>query len=629
MENQGKRLLIAVVLALGIVVVWNLLFPSDSPQKKATPDLTGEKPRVDSPVGIPTGASEVVAAYPAQEDITTFEYPNLRVELSSRDAKVVSWVLLDKKYERDWRKGEMIGSREHGALSVNFYKSPIVIPSGARWQKKADAEELPNEATYTYEDDHLKVVKIFHIHPDDYLIDMGVTVELKKDPAKPNEVRKVTQQLAISIVGRQDPKAPTEAARTVRVSRATCHLNGGISQLDARRLEKNGPDEKAGKVRWIGFNHPYLFFAVAAKGIDNQTLGCNRYPVTGVEGGMQVDLVYPTVELNSDAPPTTAQVAAFIGPKHLDALETADDIEGFNTGFSSSIDMGWFAIIARPLLSLLTLFYGWVGNWGVSIILLTICVKLATLYWTTKSMRSMKAMASLKPKIDELQKKYGDDRAKIQQEMMALYKAHGVNPLSGCLPMVLQMPIWFALYKMLSSAGELYLAPFIHGWISDLTNTDPYYILPVVLMGFMFLQSKLSPATVDNFQQKMMIYGIPLIFGVMSFFFPSGLSLYILTNTILSLLHTLYMRKFDKGGKVAVAAQQALDEEKRKLEKSHSKKPVVDVVAKEVEESSDEPEPRDDGDDEGDEPAEPAKPASASQPQRKSNAPRRKRKRKH
>ena len=183
------------------------------------------------------------------------------------------------------------------------------------------------------------------------------------------------------------------------------------------------------------------------------------------------------------------------------------------------------------------------GNWGIAIILLTVMVKLATLYWTNKSMKSMKAMAALKPEMEALQKKFGDDRQKMQQAQMELFKRHGVNPLAGCLPMLLQMPIWMGLYRMLSHAGELHQAVFIPGWLDDLTLQDPYYILPVSLMGLMFLQSKLQPTTGDNAQQKMLTYGLPLMFGVMGLWFPAGLTVYITTNTVLGLLHTLYMKR--------------------------------------------------------------------------------------
>jgi membrane protein insertase Oxa1/YidC/SpoIIIJ len=138
---------------------------------------------------------------------------------------------------------------------------------------------------------------------------------------------------------------------------------------------------------------------------------------------------------------------------------------------------------------------------------------------------------------------------------MNLFKAHGVNPLAGCLPLLLQMPIWFALYRALSVAAELYQAPFL--WITDLTAPDPYFILPIFMTATMLLQSRRTPTTATGMQQKMLTYGMPLMFGVMGFFFPAGLSLYISTNTVLTLLHHLYMRRGDAGGDAAKAEPKA------------------------------------------------------------------------
>jgi YidC/Oxa1 family membrane protein insertase len=156
--------------------------------------------------------------------------------------------------------------------------------------------------------------------------------------------------------------------------------------------------------------------------------------------------------------------------------------------------------------------------------------------------------------MEALQKKFGDDRQKMQQAQMELFKRHGVNPLAGCLPMLLQMPIWMGLYRMLSNAGELHQAVFIPGWLDDLTMRDPFYILPVSLMGLMFMQSKLQPATTDNAQQKMLTYGLPLMFGVMGLWFPAGLTVYITTNTLLGIAHTLYMKRTSPAAPKAAAA---------------------------------------------------------------------------
>ena len=277
-----------------------------------------------------------------------------------------------------------------------------------------------------------------------------------------------------------------------------------------------------------------------------------------------------------------------------------------STGFKDSISFGWFGVISRPLLWLLRNIFTYVQNWGIAIILLTMLVKLATLYWTTKSMRSMRAMSALKPEMDALQKKYPDDRQKQQQAQMELFKRNGVNPLSGCLPMLLQMPIWMGLYRMLSNVGELHQAVFIPGWLDDLTMRDPYYILPVALTGLMFLQSRIQPATGDSMQQKMIMYGMPLMFGVMGLWFPSGLTVYITTNTVLGILHSLYMKR--SSAPLPPRVKQT-DEAKAEpgvgavasaKKKAAAAKPIIDVESEEVEASEDESES--DAADDGDEP---------------------------
>jgi YidC/Oxa1 family membrane protein insertase len=255
------------------------------------------------------------------------------------------------------------------------------------------------------------------------------------------------------------------------------------------------------------------------------------------------------------------------------ALEAADEVAGYPTYFKETIDLGWFAFIGRPLLWLLLKFHALTLNWGLAIVLLTMLVKGLTIPFTTKSMRSMKAMAVLAPEMKALQEKYKDDRQRLQMETMALYKQHGANPFTSCLPLLLQTPIWLALYRMLSSTGELYQQPFIPGWIDDLTAADPYYVLPIILVVTMFVQARLQPMgpvtdSSQKMQQNLMKYGLPLMFGVMSFFFPAGLTLYIFTNTVLSALHSIYMNKFDKkslalSAKIEAAKKKA-DEEKNK-----------------------------------------------------------------
>jgi YidC/Oxa1 family membrane protein insertase len=189
------------------------------------------------------------------------------------------------------------------------------------------------------------------------------------------------------------------------------------------------------------------------------------------------------------------------------------------------------------MLWLLRLFYNLTGIWGVAIILLTVVVKVVTLPLTFKQMRSMKKMREVQPELEALKKKYADDRVRQAQEMQALFQRAGVNPLAGCLPMLIQLPIWIALYAMLNTAVELYREPFL--WLPDLTQQDPYYIVPLAMGALMYFQMKIQPSGVDNEQAKMMAWMMPIIFTVMMLFLPSGLCVYIFANVLLSLVQTV------------------------------------------------------------------------------------------
>jgi len=399
-----------------------------------------------------------------------------------------------------------------------------------------------------------------------------------------------------------------ESASPSRPGRKWRREQRRITQERRVRFEPSR-EHPQGPLRWTGFDHPYLLAGYApheTEGVTKQTWaadGSKGRP----RGFMQTDILYPAVTLRAGDAGLTRTVVGYLGPKNYDDLQGADLAAGFSTGLDKVVDLGWFAFIGRPLLWLLQRFQELVGNWGIAIILLTIVVKLVTLYWTTKSMRSMKQMAALAPQLKALQAKYGDDKQRQQAETMALYKQHGVNPVAGCLPMLLQMPVWIALYRMLASAGELYLQPFIPGWINDLTATDPYYVLPATLFISMFLQARLQPATGDSAQQKFLQYGMPIMFGVFSLFFPSGLTLYMFTNNVLSALHSIYMNKFDKQS-LAIAAQLKKNQETAAGAMGGGKpgtaakpgvnaKPVLDAKATETvddgEEDGDEPDDRD------------------------------------
>ncbi len=232
----------------------------------------------------------------------------------------------------------------------------------------------------------------------------------------------------------------------------------------------------------------------------------------------------------------TFQFTAFVGPKDLDALKAA------GPGFDDTIDFWVLGILAKPMLWILRLSYSIVPSWGLAIIFLTLLVKALTLYWTQKSMVQMRRMADLKPKIDALKEKFKDDKAGLNTATMDLYKREKVNPMGGCLPMLLQMPVWIALYRTIYGAVDLYQAPLFL-WIRDLSAHDPYFVLPLLLGGLTFLQQKMTPTAGDPAQAKVMLWMMPIMFTTFMLFLPSGLVFYILVNTVLSLAHQLWMNR--------------------------------------------------------------------------------------
>ena len=231
----------------------------------------------------------------------------------------------------------------------------------------------------------------------------------------------------------------------------------------------------------------------------------------------------------------------FLGPKDLDYLRAAAP----DAGLGDSVDFWIVGFLAEPMVFFLKVFHGVIPHWGVAIVLLTILVKLLLLPLTHKSFKSMQAMTKLKPEMEELRKQYGNDKQKLNQEMMALYKRHKVNPLGGCLPLLLQMPLYIALYRSIYASVELYQAP-LFGWIHDLSAPDPYYVMPLLLGASMFLQQKISPTSVDSRQQRMMMYFMPIMFTVFMLFLPSGLVLYIFVNTLLTMVQQFLIKKKDE-----------------------------------------------------------------------------------
>tara|TARA_R110002073_G_scaffold74100_5_gene181167 strand:- start:2180 stop:4030 length:1851 start_codon:yes stop_codon:yes gene_type:complete len=592
MEDQGKRLMLAVGIAFGIMLIWTTVFPPEKPKKKSEKEVAaetetapsaisarnrGDAPSTNAP-SADVAPGEVAPAAPAQvpaevaprgpEQFFDFHTDEVHARFSSYGGALSKYELKQKRLRNLKTKQPenmvRVQDEAYRNLRVWFEDSTFNVPRTAEWTGEKLSE---TELRFTWQSSDIRVVKNITIHPN-YLIVMDVSLELLGTTA-------AKQSLAVSLYGQQDPKAGEAGMfdRVERLWKTACFENDEIKKKGTKSLAKKGEKKRSGEIYWGGFDHAYFLAAVSFQETSDRQIDCNAYPLEDVVGGMGVDMVQDAVELKTGET-LKSRVAVYMGPKYRGALADASAKSDVNTKFEESVDLGFLGIIAGPLLSLLNFFQGFVINWGIAIFLLTLVVKGLTLPWTHKSMKSMKAMSRLKPELEKIKEKYKDDRARQNTETMNLFKAHKVNPMSGCLPMLLQMPIWFALYRSLTVAGELYQAPFIPGWIDDLTLPDPYYVMPVLLTGMMFLQTRLTPSTGSGAQQKMLMYGMPIMFGVFSFFFPAGLTLYIFTNTCFTALHHLYMHKQEPGlVKAHEAAVAAMDAESEAQDKADSGEP--------------------------------------------------------
>jgi YidC/Oxa1 family membrane protein insertase len=582
MQDQGRRLFLVAALCIGLFWVWQLMFPKKDDTAPKPGQGSGSAVAAATVGGVPATPDVIAYAPSSKADLGAaqkieLKFPDVVATFSSRGGELVGWQLTNPRYREDATKGELIPQMpSSGELGIAFARgSTYKLPAQTEWHGEKTS---PTQVVYTLDTGDVTLTKTFDIVPDAYFVRCTISIKPKGD---------AHQRLVVSMYGYQDRKTDvTGSARIApRVWQSSTDRDGSVVSTPVTDLldRKEGGPRYETNFRWTGFEHPYILMGFAPHLTTAGVVEKHTY-AEGGEGLMRTDIVFP-----DGTGPASYQVVGYLGPKSWEHLNRADAAAGFATHFRDVIDFGWFGFIGKPLLWLLVLFQGFIGNWGLAIVLLTVIVKLVTLPFVTKSMRSMKTMSLLAPQLKELNKKYGTDKQRIQVETMALYKQYGVNPLTGCLPMFLQMPIWIALYRMLSNAGELYRQPFIPGWINDLTAADPHYILPIVLCVAMFAQALLTPSAGDpsqKTQQQMMKYGMPLGFGVMSFWFPSGLTLYMLTNSLLTAVQSLYLNKYDAKTKAIEAQFKAKQDELavKDVIKSAKAAPVASVATAEDDE---------------------------------------------
>ena len=289
------------------------------------------------------------------------------------------------------------------------------------------------------------------------------------------------------------------------------------------------PEQQTVQGGWFAaIQHHFLAAAVPPRDVTY------RYDAKTNGPAFVLSALGPVVDVNS-AMPLDTTFTLFVGPKLQEQLQSVGG------ALERTVDYGYTTALAQPLFTVLNWVHGWVGNWGFAIIIVTIMIKLLFYKLTAMSGRSMAKMRKIAPRMKALQERYKDDRQGLSQAMMELYKREKVNPAAGCLPILIQMPFFFAFYWMLVESVELRQAPFML-WIQDLSARDPYFVLPALMAVAMFFQTRLSPAPPDPVQARMMQI-MPLVFAAFLVVFPAGLVLYQLTNTALSILQQWRINK--------------------------------------------------------------------------------------
>jgi len=369
----------------------------------------------------------------------------------------------------------------------------------------------------------LKVTKVITFHKGRYLID--VAYELENAGLQP-----ITTSSYFQLI--RDSVAPKGSLRFLPT------YTGVAAYTDKEKLKKESfSDIDKGKIDypkqvdngWIGILQHYFVAAWLPKENIQRENFTHK-----LDGGLySVGVVLPSLTIE---PGQKASVSS-----QLYAGPTEANLDKIAPGLGLTVDYGWLTIIAVPLFWVMSQFHDWTHNWGVSIILLTFLIKLVFFPLSAASYRSMAKMRLVAPKLEKIKKQHADDREQLNRAMMELYKTEKINPLGGCLPVVIQIPVFIALYWSILASVEMRNAPFF-GWVTDLSSPDPFYILPLIMGASMIIQMRLNPKPPDPMQAKVMQI-MPILFSVMFFFFPAGLVLYSIVNNVLSITQQWFITR--------------------------------------------------------------------------------------
>jgi YidC/Oxa1 family membrane protein insertase len=531
MEN--KRVILAVVLSLAVLVGWNFLFPAKPPVPRTEPSQPAATQAAPESAKPAPQAEAMPAFAPTPGKKVTVDTPLYTAVFTSSGGVLERFSL--KRFHQTIEPGSALVDLVGESAGL---KAPLglLVNGNPTWQNVDWAvtggdltldDAGSGSLAFTGRVGDLVLKRTLTFSGGSYLIDEKLS--LSNTAAQAAKTRLAFTLAVNRLSAEGDSYNPTQAA---------FYDTSGLEQFSSeKKLAEGVLDEKV--VRWGAIMSNYFLVSVIPE-------------TDGLRGKAKIENGIFRVAVEKDGLDIPAggrldlDASYFLGPKSPKYLSMAPQ------NLSAAIDYGWFDFVAKPLLKLLHFFYDYVGNYGVAIILLTILIKI--IFWplSHKSYKSMEQMKKLQPLLTQLREKYKDDRQKMNEEMMQLYKTYKVNPAGGCLPMIVQIPVFFGLYQALLHSIELRHAAFITHlpftnliWLADLSAKDPFYITPLIMGATMFLQQKMTPAPGDPTQAKVMLL-MPVVFTFMFLNFPSGLVVYWLVNNVISIAQQWWMLRNKK-----------------------------------------------------------------------------------
>lgn len=547
---EQTRMLLAIVLSFVVLIAWQMIFVDE----KAIQEKEAPPPEKSIVQEAPFEKEKAVADFKADPLPSTPEKvgrmareitveTNLFIaQLSEKGAVLKSLRLKGYRetIEPDSPMKEVLDSGNPlGTLLCSFKKNSLPGISTALYQAEDVADELVADidkvvVPFRWVDGSGVILeKRFVFSPDSYQIDLEINVMNGSNIP-------IQDQLTVSLID-----AIPDNPRRIGHTGPSAMIGQQVTQIDLDDIAEKST--YPGNITWTAFQNRYFMSGLMPKAETEASL----HYVIGSNGHLESQLILAETIIR----PETKQSFSFqgyFGPKNIRILKTV------GKNLDQVVDFGWFSFIARPCLWIMNHTYQVIPNYGIAIIILTLLTKIALWPLGNKSYKSMGQMKKMQPLMADIRERYKNDKQRMNQELMSLYKTYKVNPLGGCLPMLLQIPIFFALYRMLYEAIELRHAPFF-GWINDLSAPDrlfsfgfkipfmePPYGIPVLTLimgGSMFLQQKMQPPMGDATQAKMMLIFMPIFMTVIFINFSSGLVLYWLVSNILGILQQYYVTK--------------------------------------------------------------------------------------